>query len=102
MEYKLKEQLVEFNDEFGCMIIGICGGSASGKTYLAELLKGQIGEDCYIISYDSYYKSIDDQKIIDYNFDEPSALDTPLLISHLKKLKKKSYIEVPKFSFLTS
>ena len=87
------------------IIIGIAGGTGSGKTtvvrkIMERLPKGEVG----IISQDSYYKDsshvpVEDRQKI--NFDEPEAFDWTLLLDHLKKLKKGEAIEMPTYSYLT-
>lgn len=87
------------------LIIGIAGGTGSGKTtvvrkILERLPEGEVG----IISQDSYYKDsshipVEDRQKI--NFDEPNAFDWELLINHLKMLKQGEPIEMPTYSYLT-
>jgi hypothetical protein len=86
-------------------IIGIAGGTGSGKTtvvrkIMERLPKGEVG----IISQDSYYKDsshvpADERQNI--NFDEPAAFDWPLLLEHLKQLKAGKSIEMPTYDYLT-
>jgi uridine kinase len=86
-------------------IIGIAGGTGSGKTtvvrkIMERLPKGEVG----IISQDSYYKDsshipVEDRQKI--NFDEPAAFDWNLLLDHLKMLKQGKAIEMPTYSYLT-
>lgn len=86
-------------------IIGIAGGTGSGKTtvvrkIMERLPEGEVG----IISQDSYYKDsshvpVEDRQKI--NFDEPAAFDWDLLISQLKDLKDGKSIEMPTYSMLT-
>ena len=87
------------------LIIGIAGGTGSGKTtvvrkIMERLPKGEVG----IISQDSYYKDsshipVEERQKI--NFDEPDAFEWDLLISHLKMLKQGKSIEMPTYSYLT-
>ena len=87
------------------LIIGIAGGTGSGKTtvvrkIIERLPQGEVG----IISQDSYYKDsshvpIEDRQKI--NFDEPAAFDWDLLFKHLKMLKQGEAIEMPTYSYLT-
>ena len=87
------------------LIIGITGGTGSGKTTVVhqimnELSPSQVG----IISQDSYYKETTD---LDFearsriNFDHPDAIDFDLLIAHLKELKAGNAIQQPIYSFKT-
>ena len=86
------------------VIIGIAGGSASGKTSIAKQLydyfKGH--HKVKILKQDDYYK---DQSHLSFeeraktNYDHPFAFDTDLLVEHLKKLKKKERIEKPTYDY---
>ena len=86
-------------------IIGIAGGTGSGKTtvvrkIMERLPKGEVG----IISQDSYYKDsshvpVEERQNI--NFDEPAAFDWELLLNHLKALKAGKSIEMPTYDYLT-
>lgn len=86
-------------------IIGIAGGTGSGKTTVVRKIMERLpeGEVCFI-SQDNYYKDsshipIEERQKI--NFDEPAAFDWPLLIDHLKALKAGKAVEVPTYSYLT-
>jgi uridine kinase len=87
------------------IIIGIAGGSGSGKTTFARKLYELLGnENCAIIGQDSYYidqSSKFDQDGGTVNFDHPNAIDFDLLEEHLIKLKNNSGIEVPIYDFAT-
>ena len=86
-------------------IIGIAGGTGSGKTTVVKkimnrLPKGEVG----IISQDNYYKDsshVPAEQRQNINFDEPSAFDWELLLEHLKMLKEDKRIEMPTYSYLT-
>ena len=86
-------------------IIGVAGGSGSGKTYFARELQKNLGDDlCSIIYQDNYY--IDQSHRFDgdggsVNFDHPSSLDFDLLAKSLAKLKSGQSIEVPLYDFPT-
>ena len=74
------------------LIIGIAGGSGSGKTTVAEnICQGIIeGKKALIIAQDSYYKDLSHLSFAErkkINFDHPSAFDNKLLLEHLNKLK---------------
>ncbi|MBQ9466788.1 MAG: uridine kinase [Muribaculaceae bacterium] len=87
------------------LIIGIAGGTGSGKTtvvrkIMERLPQGEVG----IISQDSYYKDsshVPVEQRQNINFDEPEAFDWDLLLEHLKMLKKGQPIEMPTYSYLT-
>ncbi len=86
-------------------IIGIAGGTGSGKTTVVRKIMERLpeGEVCFI-SQDNYYKDsshIPPEERQKINFDEPAAFDWPLLIDHLKALKAGKPIEVPTYSYLT-
>lgn len=86
------------------VIIGIAGGSASGKTSIAKQLydyfKGH--HKVKIIKQDDYYKDqshLPFEERLKTNYDHPFAFDTPLLVEHLKKLKKRETIEKPTYDY---
>ena len=86
------------------LIIGIAGGSGSGKTTVVRALTEQLKEKVVVISQDSYYKDSshlpmeERQKV---NFDHPDSIDFDLLIKHLKELKKGHSVEQPVYSYIT-
>lgn len=86
-------------------IIGIVGGSGSGKTFLAEQLLECIGKQkAALIQQDCYYRDLREkspEEISRVNFDHPSSLDAELLVKHLSALKKKTEIEKPVYDFAT-
>ena len=86
------------------LIIGIAGGTGSGKTTVVnQIVKEFANDDVGIISQDSYYKdnkhlSLEERAKI--NFDHPRAIDFDLLYEHLTKLKNGETIEQPVYSFV--
>ncbi len=85
-------------------IIGIAGGTASGKTAVAEILKESHPDDILLITHDNYYKAygeIPKKEAIEKNFDYPGSIDNRLFISHLKKLIAGKKINVPRYNFFT-
>ncbi len=83
-------------------IIGISGGSGSGKTTIVRKI-AEIVPDFVCIAQDSYYKSaeyMDNQNITAFNFDHPSAFDTDLMVEHLRALKRGETIRVPVYDFV--
>jgi len=86
-------------------IIGIAGGTASGKTTMAKTIIGKIGPNrVAYINYDCYYKDLGHLTLDERfktNFDHPESLDTDLLIEHLKKIRDGQSIEVPTYDFKT-
>jgi uridine kinase len=87
------------------LIIGIAGGTGSGKTTVVHQIMNELPEtEVGIISQDSYYKethnlSFDERALI--NFDHPRAIDFDLLVAHLKELKNGNNINQPLYSFVT-
>jgi uridine kinase len=87
------------------MIIGICGGTGSGKTTVANRILESVSRDEVIfIQQDSYYKELD-RMPLDYrrqvNFDHPEAIDNALLVEHLQALKRGEAVELPLYDFRT-
>ncbi|HYE13786.1 MAG TPA: uridine kinase [Pyrinomonadaceae bacterium] len=87
------------------MIIGICGGTGSGKTTVANRILESVSKDEVVfLQQDSYYRNLD-QMPLDYrrkiNFDHPDALDNELLIEHLQALKRGEPAELPIYDFRT-
>lgn len=87
-------------------IIGIAGGTGSGKTTVVRKIKERLPmEEVGIISQDSYYKDsshVPEEERQKINFDEPAAFDWELLIRHLKSLKAGNAIEMPTYDYITS
>jgi uridine kinase len=87
------------------LIIGIAGGTGSGKTTVVHQIMNELPEtEVGIISQDSYYKenhnlSFEERSLI--NFDHPRAIDFELLVAHLKELKSGNNINQPVYSFVT-
>lgn len=87
------------------IIVGIAGGTGAGKTALARAIIDRINsQDVVIIQHDSYYKDrshLPPPEREKLNYDHPNALDTDLLIQHLKELIKGNKIEIPVYDFTT-
>ncbi|WP_298624017.1 uridine kinase [uncultured Legionella sp.] len=81
------------------LIIGVAGCSGSGKTTVSKGLEKHFGDDCAVISADSYYRGI--ENIPDSNFDDPAAIEFELLIEHLTALKRGETVKVPVYDFKT-
>ncbi|XP_028970400.1 uridine-cytidine kinase-like 1 isoform X2 [Esox lucius] len=86
-------------------VIGLCGGSASGKTTVAnKIIEALDVPWVVLLSMDSFYKVLtkDEQELAaknEYNFDHPEAFDFELLVTVLRKLKKGKSIKVPVYDF---
>lgn len=87
------------------MIIGICGGTGSGKTTVANrILESVSTSEVVFIQQDSYYRNLKDLPL-DYrnvvNFDHPDAVDNDLLVHHVRKLRTGEPVELPLYDFKT-
>src|SRR5438045_4239232 len=85
------------------MIIGICGGTGSGKTTVANRILESVSKDEVIfLQQDSYYRDLD-QMPLDYrqqvNFDHPDAIDNDLLVEHVRALRAGQAVELPIYDF---
>ena len=87
------------------VVIGVAGGTGSGKTTMAhQVLKRAGTEQISLIQHDAYYRDLGDlpdaQRAMQ-NFDHPDALDNDLLIEHLQELKAGHAVEIPVYDFTT-
>lgn len=83
-------------------VIGICGGSGSGKTTIVRKISELITE-FVCLPQDNYYRSADyitNANITAFNFDHPTAFDNPLIVEHIQKLKRGESIEMPVYDFV--
>ncbi len=83
-------------------VIGICGGSGSGKTTIVRKIS-EMFSDFVFLPQDNYYKSaefISNTNITAFNFDHPEAFDNDLLIQHLVRLKRGEPIDMPQYDFV--
>ena len=84
------------------LVIGIAGGTGSGKTTLMNNLIEKFSEDVTVLSHDNYYKRHDDltyEQRCQLNYDEPAALETDLMARHLDKLRQGEAIDCPVYDF---
>ena len=86
----------------GSIIIGIAGGTGSGKSTFTNRIKEEFGDRVSVIYYDNYYKAHDDmsfeeRKLI--NYDHPDSFETDLLVEHLHKLKEGIPIQCPVYDY---
>lgn len=81
------------------IIIGIAGGTGSGKTTLTERLRDHFGADeVSVLNHDSYYKRHDElpyEERCKLNYDHPDSFDTELLVQHLQALRRGESVKVP-------
>ena len=87
------------------LIIGVAGGTGSGKTTISRRIMKQVGmENVVYLQHDSYYKDrsyLPPVEREDINYDHPEALETSLLIAHLKSLASGEAVAVPIYDFTT-
>lgn len=87
------------------LVIGIAGGTGSGKTTVAQTIVERVGgEHIASLAHDSYYKDLTELPVAqraEVNFDHPNSLDTDLMIEQLTQLKSGRAIEVPVYDFKT-
>ena len=84
------------------ILIGIAGGTGSGKSTFTDRLKALFGDDVTVIYHDNYYRRHDEltfeqRKVI--NYDHPDSLETELLLEHLKALKNGESVMCPVYDF---
>ncbi len=87
------------------MIIGICGGTGSGKTTIARSIVEAVGRaNVVLVEQDSYYRNLADMPLDERhqaNFDHPDSIDSDMLVNHLMRLKQGLSVEMPLYDFVT-
>lgn len=87
------------------MIIGICGGTGSGKTTIARSIVDTVGEEkVVLIEQDSYYRNLADMPLDERhqaNFDHPDSIDSEMLVNHIMRLKQGLTVEMPVYDMIT-
>ncbi len=87
------------------LVIGIAGGSGSGKTTVAQTILQRVGPDrISFLQHDSYYKDLSGlppTQRAEVNFDHPNSLETDLLTQHIQQLKNGQPVAVPIYDFST-
>lgn len=94
--------MTEMNNSRFPIIIGIAGGTGSGKSTFTNRLKKRFGDHVTVIYHDNYYRRHDDISFEDrkkINYDHPDSLETELLIEHLEQLKKGNSIMCPVYDY---
>lgn len=84
------------------LVIGIAGGTGSGKTTLMKSLMGQFGSEITVLSHDNYYRAHNDlpyEERCKLNYDEPAAFETELMVRHLKELRAGQTVQCPVYDF---
>ena len=86
------------------IIVGIAGGTASGKTTTARAISKRHGERCLWLMHDRYYRTMPEGFRDDpgrYNFDHPDALETERMVADLLQLQRGHAVRVPEYDFAT-
>src|SRR5688572_20182965 len=86
------------------LLIGIAGGTGSGKTTLAQCLVRELGQEVAVLEHDWYYRDrsgVPANERESINYDEPDALENALLVQHLAELRAGRAIECPQYDFAT-
>ena len=84
------------------LVIGIAGGTGSGKTTLMKRLVEAFGDVVTVLSHDNYYRRLDHLALEErykVNYDEPAALETELMCQHLQQLRSGQAIDCPVYDF---
>lgn len=84
------------------LVIGIAGGTGSGKTTIINKLVEHFGSDVTVISHDSYYKphhELTYEERTHLNYDHPDSLETDLMVEHIRQLKQGNAVECPVYDF---
>lgn len=93
------------NDRNSSLVIGIAGGTGSGKTTIANYILETVGpEKIAFLPHDAYYRDLAEltqEERAQVNFDHPSSLETELLIDHIIQLKNQKIIQLPSYDFKT-
>jgi uridine kinase len=86
------------------VVLGVAGGSGSGKTSIANAILRAVGRDrLAFLAQDSYYRDVvwaTPEQLQTHNFDHPAAVDTPLLVEHVTALRRGEAVEVPVYDFV--
>ena len=85
-----------------CTVIGVAGGTGSGKSTFTNRLKQRFGDHITVIYHDSYYRRHDElpfEERVHLNYDHPDALETDLLVEHIRQLKAGRSIQCPVYDF---
>ena len=85
-----------------CTVIGVAGGTGSGKSTFTNRIKKEFGSDVTVIYFDNYYKRRDDMTLEEralVNYDHPDSLETELLIENVKKLINGESVDEPVYDF---
>ncbi len=84
------------------IVIGVAGGTGSGKTTLVKALLNRFGDNLSVLSHDNYYKRHDElsyEERTHLNYDHPEAFDTDMMIAHLQALKRGEAVDCPTYDY---
>jgi len=85
------------------LIIGVAGGSGSGKTTVVRRIMEALGEtDVVVLEHDSYYRDHPELRLEEraaLNYDHPNSLDTDLMVAHLRELRAGRTVDIPVYDF---
>ncbi len=84
------------------LVIGIAGGTGSGKTTLMKNLMERLGNEVTVMSHDNYYRRHDElpyEERCKLNYDEPAAFETELMVEHLRLLREGKEVDCPVYDF---
>ena len=98
--FEINEQ--EKDQEHECIIIGIAGGTGSGKSTFTRRIKEAFGDQVTVIYHDNYYKAhhqLTYEERAALNYDHPDAFETDLFIEHLRKLRNGESVECPVYDY---
>ena len=83
-------------------VIGVAGGSASGKTTIVNIIREHFGDNLAVLSHDSYYKAHNELNYEErsrLNYDHPDSFETDMMVEHVRMLKKGIPVEVPIYDY---
>jgi uridine kinase len=91
------------NDSSNPLVIGVAGGSGSGKTTVVRKIIESVGKDSInLVQHDAYYRDLSHmspEERAKQNFDHPASLQTELMVRHVQALKKGFAVDIPKYDF---
>lgn len=88
--------------ESGIKVIGVAGGTASGKTTIVNIISNHFGDNLAVLSHDSYYKAHDNMTYDErskLNYDHPASFDTDMMVEHIRMLKNSLPVNVPVYDY---
>ncbi len=87
------------------LVLGIAGGTGSGKTTVANVILERVGaENIALLPHDAYYKNLNDLPVAQralVNFDHPDSLETGLMVEHVRALREWRAVDIPIYDFTT-